>query len=59
MPQAAVLPWQPELRAVNAPGAAVGSAIATQRVLAAKGFPVVLAGEDEAATVAECLDLWT
>lgn len=54
-----MLPWQPQLRGANAPGTAVGSAIATLRVLAAKGFPVVLAGVDEAATVAECLELWT
>jgi hypothetical protein len=57
--QAAVLPWLPALRAVNDPGRAVGSALATMRVLAAKGFPVVLGGEDQGATVAECLDLWT
>jgi hypothetical protein len=57
--QAAVLPWLPWLRAANEPGRAVGSALATLRVLAAKGFPVVLAGEDGEATVAECLDLWT
>lgn len=57
--QAAVLPWLPALRASNKPGRAVGSAVATTRVLASRGYPVVLAGEREAETVTECVDLFT
>ena len=57
--QAAVLPWQLEQRAANEGSRAVGCAVATRRILASKGFPVVLGSQGTETTVAECIDLWT